>query len=192
MTMRKKIHSFYKHHSKATALWLTSIYSSSSSRILPVINSLSHEYIEKKHWCTSFSASFFIWACLALNLLTLYLSSGFPSLLGRKCKEKSQAQGTQRKGTSYSCFLGLQHAEKSTAQYRGPVTDSTDSLSQHEGFKARLLGIVYGCIFNCYTDVQALLEQQQNPSICLGNRKDTPNNLQCYFNYDTFCTDVQN
>lgn len=31
-----------------------------------------------------------MWVCLALSLLNLCLSSGFPGLLGKECKEKSE------------------------------------------------------------------------------------------------------
>lgn len=151
MKRKKKVCLFNKHHSKATAVCLTSTYSHSCSEFFqpstPNHMNMQEESTDTQVWVLSV----LIWAWLALNLLNHYLSSGLPSLLRREHKGKSEAQGTHWKGTSYSCFLGLQHTEQPKAQYRWLVANSSDSWSWHEGFKAQLLGIIHSSVFNSYT-----------------------------------------
>lgn len=86
----------------------------------------------------------YIWPYLGMPCSQFAESLPFfriPRLIGEGMQRKiCGAQGTDRKGTSYSSFLGLQHAEKSKAQYRWQVTDSSESWSRQEGFKASYLG----------------------------------------------------
>lgn len=152
MKRKKKVCLFNKHHSKATAVCLTSTYSHSSCSEFFQPSTPNHMNMQEESTDTQVGVlSVLIWAWLALNLLNHYFSSGLPSLLRREHKEKSEAQGTHWKGTSYSCFLGLQHTEQPKAQYRWLVANSSDSWSWHEGFKAQLLGIIHSSVFNSYT-----------------------------------------
>lgn len=173
----------------------TTIYTHSSSESFQPSTADHINTQKNKYWPTTWGSYLLICSSLAKSLPVFRL----PKLMGEVMQNKNyEAQGAERKGTSYSCPPGLQHRQKTTAKHRWPDTNSSELWSEQQGSKANTWDSswMYFQFLKTAMAVQAFPDQQQSPEItdwiCSGNRKDAANNLQCCSTQDTFSPDVQN
>lgn len=199
MTRRKKISIHSINIILRLQQCLTSNYSHSSSEFFQPSTPDHMNTQQKKALAHKFR---YIWPYLGMPCSQFAKSLPFfkiPKLIGEGMQRKIWDTGNWQEGNILLLFSWLATCRKIKSSIQMTSYWLLWCVQSSGRLLSKLLGILHGCSSNSHIWLQLYKHYkicskilQSLTEICLGNRKDAPNNLQCYFCYDTFCTDVKN